>query len=112
MCTTTLLRRRDLSWNDIIALLGPHLFQPLNEESANRELATSIASLLGLSGQSHRIDGEIFNTMKLQLLALGYIDINSLTTTKNTLAVFWTLTPLGKEVMLQMRTVKAPPGAS
>jgi hypothetical protein len=49
--------------------------------------------------------------MKLQLLALGYVEIKSLTTTKNTLGVFWTLTPLGKEVMLQMRTVKAPPAA-
>jgi hypothetical protein len=98
----------DHTWNEIIALLGPHLFQALSEDKANSELAASIcSSILNPSCFGFDIDNEVFNTMKIQLLALGYIDIQSLNTKGGGRAVFFTLTPLGKEVMLQMRTVKS-----
>ena len=97
----------DLSWNNIIALLGPHLFQPLVEKNANSELAKSICASLGHGNGPFHVNDEIFNTMKLQLLALDYIDIQSLNTKGGGVAVFFTLTPLGREVMLRMRTVKA-----
>lgn len=99
--------KADLSWNEIIALLGPHLFQPLAEKAANSQLAESICSTIDKSGgHGYEIDSEVFNTMKIQLLALEYIDIQSLKTNAGGVAVFFTLTPLGREVMLRMRTVK------
>jgi hypothetical protein len=97
----------DLSWNEIIALLGPHLFQPLAEKTANSELAESICSGIGKFGSGYEIHGEVFNTMKIQLLALDYIDIQSLNTKGGGIGVFFTLTALGKEVMLRIRTVQA-----
>jgi len=97
----------DFSWNQIIALLGPHLFQPLAEGSANSELAKSICANIGVIGSSYYINDEIFNTMKIQLLALEYIDIQSLNTKGGGIGVFFTLTPLGREVMLRVRTVQA-----
>jgi hypothetical protein len=98
----------DISWNEIIALLGPHLFQPLAEKTANPQLAESICSTLNKSGGlRYEIDSEVFNTMKIQLLALEYIDIQSLKTNSGGVAVFFTLTPLGREVMLRMRTVQS-----
>jgi hypothetical protein len=99
--------KADLSWNEIIGLLGPHLFQALNEHSVNSHLAESICSSIGnTSGHGYKIDGEMFNTMKIQLLALGYIEIKSLSTVGGGVGVFWTITPPGREVMLRMRTVK------
>jgi hypothetical protein len=97
----------DLSWNEIIALLGPNLFQPLSEREASGSLAESICSNLGLSGTGYRMDPENANTMKLQLQALGYIEIKSLKTNTGMMSVFWMITPLGTEAMLLMRTVKA-----
>lgn len=96
-----------LSWNEIIALLGPHLFQPVTESTVNARLAESICSTLGKGGGfAYGIDGELFNTMKLQLLALGYIDIQSLNTKSGGVGVFFVLTPLGKQVMLRVRTLQ------
>ena len=54
------------------------------------------------------MDGEIFSTVKIQLLALGYIELKSLATKNNGMVLFWSITPLGKEALLQMRTIKAP----
>jgi uncharacterized protein DUF4062 len=98
----------ELSWDEIIALLGPHLFKSLSEDVANRELAASICSTQGKSnGNSYYIDAEVFNTMKIQLLALGYIQIRSHATTTGGVSVFVSLTPLGQKMMLRMRTIKA-----
>ena len=47
--------------------------------------------------------------MKVQLIALGYIEVKSLATTDQTMALFWILTPTGRQVMLQMRTIQASP---
>ena len=96
----------NLSWNEIIGLLGPHLFQPMAEKTANLKLAESICSVTGKFGNRQEIHGEIFNTMKIQLLALEYIDIQSLSTKAGGVAVFFTLMPLGRDVMLRMRTVQ------
>lgn len=97
------------SWNEIIALLGPHLFQPLAESGANTQLAESICKNQGKENvYAERVDGEIFSTVKIQLLALGYIELKSLATKNNGMVLFWSITPLGKEALLQMRTIKAP----
>jgi hypothetical protein len=98
-----------ITWNEIIGLLGPELFQPRDEDSANTQLGISIAARLGLGGHSVKVDRETFNTMKLQLMSLGFIEIKSLATTKGGVAVFWSLTPRGSEVMLRMRTIKSDP---
>ncbi|MEO7931731.1 MAG: DUF4062 domain-containing protein [Chthoniobacterales bacterium] len=99
----------DISWNEIIGLLGPQLFQPLNEETANSELGKSIAVRLPLDGHSVSIERETFATMKLQLLALGFIKIESLKTMKGGMGLFWSLSPVGRDVMLQVRTIKEKP---
>lgn len=99
----------EITWNQIIGLIGPELFQPMNEDSANTQLGISIAARLELDGHGVRVERETFNTMKLQLLALGFIEIKSLKTTNGGVAVFWSLTSHGKEVMLRMRTIKSAP---
>ncbi len=96
----------DVTWNDIIGMLGPELFQPMNEEAANLALGMSIAVRLELDGHTVKIERETFNTMKLQLMALGFVKIESLRTTQGGSAVFWSLTSLGRDVMLRMRTIK------
>jgi hypothetical protein len=98
----------EFSWNEIIALIGPHLFQPLAESGVNTQLATSICSNLGKTrSYSERVDDEIFSTLKIQLLALGYISLKSLPTKDHGMVLFWSITPQGQEVMLQERTIKA-----
>ena len=72
-------------------------------------LAESICKNQGKENvYAERVDGEIFSTVKIQLLALGYIELKSLATKNNGMVLFWSITPLGKEALLQMRTIKAP----
>lgn len=90
----------DLSWNQIIAVLGPHLLTPIADASVSSTLASAARSFVQRSsGHSSRVGLACLDTIKVQLLALGYIDVQG---------GFWYLTELGKQVMMRTRTVKAP----
>lgn len=99
----------DTTWNQIISLIGPHLFQYLNEVSVNIQLAKSLLKLQGKNAEdffSKKIDDEVFQTIKIQLLALGYIDIKSLKTKSSGMALFWIITEKGKRAVINLRTIK------
>lgn len=99
----------DTTWNQIIAFIGPHLFQYLNESSVNIQLAKSLLKSQGKNADdfySRKIDDEIFQTIKIQLLALGYIDIRSLKTKSSGMALFWIVTEKGKRAVISLRTIK------
>ena len=99
----------DTTWNQIISLLGPHLFQYLNEASANIQLSESLLKAQGINADdfyTRKIDDEIFQTIKIQLLALGYIDIKSLQTKSAGMALFWIITEKGKRAVINLRTIK------
>lgn len=99
----------EATWNQILSLLGPHLFQYLNEKSANIQLAKSLLKAQGKNADgyySKKTDDEVFQTIKIQLLALGYIDIKSLQTKSSGMAMFWIITEKGKRAVISLRTVK------
>ena len=58
----------------------------------------------GLS--SPKVEKEIFNPIKVQLLAMDLVTVESLTTTWKTVALFWRLTQKGKDYLLKTRSVK------
>jgi len=106
----TFKHESEVSWNQIISFLGPHLLQHINEDTINSQLAMSILNTIGVDANSFytkKIDDEIFQTIKVQLLALGWIDIKPLTTKANTVALFWILTDLGRKKMLMTRSIKS-----
>lgn len=97
------------SWNEIVALLGPHLLQRTHESAANRLLAEGIIRRHGITKNklfSCGVTDEEFQTVKVQLMALGLIKVEALTTTAKTIALFWSLTQKGEEAMLRERSVK------
>ena len=89
----------ELSWNQIIAVLGPHLLSPLPDNSIRTTLAVAVRAFTGQTGGINTtMNLAAFDTIKVQLLALGYIEVDG---------SFWRLTDLGKQVMFQTRTIKA-----
>ncbi|MDG6774619.1 DUF4062 domain-containing protein [Thiomicrorhabdus sp. ZW0627] len=99
----------DVTWNQIISFIGPHLLQYLNEGSVNRQLAKSILKANGKSADdwyTKEVEEEVFQTVKLQLMALGFVEVKSLQTKQGNMALFWILTPKGKKYLMDVRTIK------
>ncbi len=98
----------DVSWNQILSFIGPHLLQHLNEDSVNFKLAKSTLKLNGKNAEGYystKVEDEVFQTVKIQFMALGYIKVESLQTVNKTLSLFWILTPLGKKCLLNARSI-------
>jgi hypothetical protein len=90
----------DLTWNEIIGFIGPTLLsEPRSDDKVNEDLAKSVCSFQ-YNGPfiDPQTDSEDFKTVKIQLLALGYVTMDHMG---------WAITPLGTEVVFRMRTVQA-----
>ena len=95
-----------LTWNQIIAALTPHM---INECAENR-LKIALHDLVKQVDEDlpgfHSISDESFQTVKVQLIALGIIkpsEKKHSTTNTNT---FWTLTPHGSKIMMRLKAIK------
>lgn len=100
----------EVSWKFILSSIGPHLLMWQNEESANRILTKAILSNNGIEPKiisSCEISGELFQTIKIQLMALGWINVKQATTMMNIPALFWILTEAGKTQLLKTASIKA-----
>lgn len=99
----------EVTWNQIISYIGPHLLQHLNDGSVNSQLAKSILKANGKDADSYyttKVEEEVFQTVKLQLMALGLVEVKSLQTKQGGMALFWILTPKGKKCVMDVRTLK------
>ena len=65
-----------------------------------------------LSGRFPKIDAQVFQTIKVQLLALNLIDAKYLKKVDGKFATFWSLTPSGRNLMFETRTVRKDGGES
>jgi len=99
----------EVTWNQIISYIGPHLLQYLNDSAVNSQLAKSILKDIGKDADSYystKIEDEVFQTVKLQLMALGLVEVKSLQTKQGIMTLFWILTPRGKRCLMDVRTIK------
>ena len=69
--------------------------------------AGSAKSGASRDGDSFRLDDQIFRTVGVQLQALGLVDLEYTQTTTGGMGLFWSITPSGNRLMLELRTVKA-----
>lgn len=99
----------DVSWNQILSFIGPHLLGYKNDAVVNSQLAKSTlkANDFNADGYSStKVEEEVFQTVKMQLLALGYVEVKSLQTKQGGSALFWIITPKGKKCLLDVRTIR------
>jgi len=100
----------EVSWNSIISLLGPHMLMWLNEDTANHNLAKAILVANGIETEkvsSCQISDELFQIVKIQLMALGWIDVQQFTTIAKMQALFLILTDAGRAQLLRTKSIKA-----
>jgi hypothetical protein len=53
-----------------------------------------------------RLDDQIFRTVGVQLKALGLVKLQHLQSGAGYMDLFWSLTPSGERLMMELRTVK------
>lgn len=94
-----------VTWRQIFALIGPYLLKMPTDEYIKVILKTNLIDQAKPEGRSHEINDQDFQTVALQLKALGLININYSKTIAGGMALFWTLTKAGEQMMMDLRTV-------
>lgn len=99
-------RERKLSWRSLFAQLAPTIMQKPSDDYMKTQIGVMYKNFFKLSRGSVEIVNEDYDTIKLQLIAYGLIDVKYLKTTNNTMAWFWHLTPKGEREMMNSRIIK------
>jgi hypothetical protein len=110
----------ELSWDEIFNAIGPYLIDEMTEsamrnvleQSAFKELVSDEAVSTQLSQvavTTHRISSDDFQTIKVQLLALGLIRKSAKARPVKDSSAYWTLTPFGESTLNRLRAVRRVP---
>lgn len=94
------------AWKELFALIAPYLLEHPGDETVKQILTSSLYAKTRQSGINVSIDDQLFQTIKIQLMALGLVDIQYLQTMAGGMALFWLLTSQGHNNMIKLRTVK------
>jgi hypothetical protein len=103
-----------ISWNSIFANIAPEMIHEMSEMRLKLALSSMIANSeweeLSQSGFSGIHDFDInesdFQTIKIQLRALGLIVRSEKARSVKDTETYWTLTPYGDQVMTRLRAIK------
>lgn len=95
-----------ITFGQMFALIGPYLIEHPSDGVVKTKLGKSILSLQGEKPYNTEIDDQSFQTFKIQLHALGLIDLRYTSTTKGGMALFWSLTKIGTQTMVLLRAVR------
>jgi predicted DNA binding CopG/RHH family protein len=110
---------RNIEWDDIFAAMSPLMIDEASEsqltQALNDLVVTEVFQGLADSSQfkghrlrSFRISRDDFQTIKIQLRALGLIAKSTKNRSVKDTATYWTLTPYGDTVMTRLRAIKKP----
>lgn len=105
------------TWNELFAAIAPLMIQEAMEPAIKNAL-DSLAGSMNIenlqtnkkfarhSFSTFRISQDDFQTVKVQLRALGLIARSEKTRSVKDAGTYWTLTPYGDEVMTQLRAIR------
>ena len=97
-----------ISWRKLFAIIAPYLVEHPNDTSVKLKLARLLKELKAGSddGSSITINDQEFKTVTIQFQAYGLVKTNYLKTTQGGMALFWSLTPKGEQLMIESRVVR------
>ena len=96
-----------ISWGQIFAAISPFLLETPADSVVLFKLNEAIAAAFEKPLYSASLDEQSYQTIKVQLTALGLVDIRYLQSTTGAMALFWYLTPKGKNLMVRMRAIRS-----
>lgn len=95
-----------ISWNQLFSLIAPYIVEHPNDSSVMSTLASALHKLGKERGHSPSLDEQECKTITIQLKAYGLITTRYSKTTKGGMALFWSLTPKGEQLMIESRVVR------
>lgn len=101
-----------LAWNDIFSLIAPLLINEANEEAMVGALTAKLSEAVTESYGDFKgltVNRDDFQTLKVQLRALGLITRSERQRSVKDTATYWTLTPYGDTLMTQLRAIRRAP---
>jgi hypothetical protein len=99
--------RLETTWGDLFALISPYLLDHPNDTRVKGKLAEVLFEKTDNGSHSAQLDDQVYQTIKIQLQALGLVEVQYLKTTGGGMALFWSLTQPGYALMMSLRTVKS-----
>lgn len=100
----------ELSWNKIFYLIAPLMVDEATEEDLHNELRQYLRDVLEkkkrIRPSTIDVNNVDFQTIKVQLIALGLIFKSDKKRSIKDSGVYWSLTPFGETVMMQLRALK------
>ncbi|WP_050907376.1 DUF4062 domain-containing protein [Vibrio harveyi] len=95
----------EMTWSEIFGAISPYLLEHPSDATVKLKLKQNAFKKLNLSSYNSELDDQVFQTVKMQLMALGLVDISYSKTTKGGMGLFWRITESGKALMLKLRTI-------
>jgi hypothetical protein len=106
------------SWDEIFSVVAPLMIHEANEDALKSALDSMVAEnneerlrehdqLKRCTLHGFSLHQEDFQTIKVQLRALGLIAKNEKNRSVKDLGTYWTLTPYGDEVMTRLRAIRS-----
>jgi hypothetical protein len=99
-----------VTWGELFAAISPHILEHPNNAMMRSHFGVEMQALYGAKHPNSigfwSVSDQGFETVKVQLTALKLVTVSMQRTTDGGMALFWSLTPLGEQLMLSLRTVK------
>jgi hypothetical protein len=98
--------KHSITWGEVFALIAPFLEKIPSDATVKGILGSSVFELISSSGRSPTLNDQNFQTVRIQLQAMGLIKTQYTKTTSGGMAFFWSLTPKGTILLYELRTVR------
>lgn len=96
----------NLTWRQIFYYISPYLAAPRNESSVKEVLRDAICSLKGFSPGMTDMSDQNFQTVAIQLQALGVVKVDKSTSHGSIGSPLWMLTAEGEKLMVELRAIR------
>ncbi len=96
-----------MTWRAIFAAIGPYLVQYPAASTVKDVLEKAAFLLSNSSGYSSTLDDQDFQTVSVQLKALGLVQISYTKNVAGGMGLYWSATRAGDQLTLQLRTVRS-----
>jgi hypothetical protein len=97
----------ETTWKEVFCLSAPYLLDHPNDFRAKEAIAKALFAESKRDGFSPSIDDQLFQTIKIQLIAQNLVKVQLLQTVQGGMALFWSLTPNGQSLMMSLRSVRS-----
>lgn len=94
------------TWSELFGFVAPYLIKHPNDATVKDILEDPLFKKSDSYGTTASLDDQDFQTVSLQLKALGLVRLTYTKTVQGGMALFWSATPAGERLMLELRTVR------